>query len=190
MAVAEAQGGRMEAALGAAVGEGDHGRLADGIEEHGQCRQLIRRGYVDQRDDGPATRRLAPHTQLGQRPSADRLAQVDPGHGHVQGGLLVGLEAEVGQVVGVRVDPVSLLVLSLDRDGEDGYPLATEQRLVPLECLTTGVVAHGIAGNTVSDLAQAERPARVQQHQQQVGDALEPVQLRHSGHSMVPPGQD
>ncbi len=110
---------------------------------------------------------------------------MDSGHGQVQGGLLVGLEAELGQVVRRRGRSGSPAGRP-PRSGRSGraHP-RPKQGLVPLECLSTGAVPVRIAGDTVGDLAQAERPDGVEQHQQQVGDPFEPVELRHRGQSRV-----
>ena len=108
---------------------------------------------------------------------------MDTGHGHVQGGLLLCLQSEVGKVVGVGVDAVPQLLVAPDRDHQHGHPFVTEQSLVPLERLTPGSVGVGIAGDPIGDLAQAERARRIEEHQQQVGNSLESVEALHRGQS-------
>ena len=127
--------------------------------------------------------RLAARAQLQQGIAADRLAQVDSGDGQVQGGLLLWLQPEVGEVVRVGIDPVPQLVLPADRDDQHGYPLVTQQPLVPLEGLAPGTVGVGVAGHPVGDLAQAQRARRVEEYQQQVGDPFESVEALHRGQS-------
>ena len=170
-----------------AVAEGDRRPLANGVEHHGERRQPSVDGRSTSGADGPATGRLAVHAQLIRACLADRLAEVDPGDGHVEGGLLLGLQPEVGEVVGVGIDAVPELVLPFDGNGQDGHPFVAQQPLVPLERLTTGAVAVGIAGHPVGDLSQAQGAAGVEEHQQQVGDSFEAVESGHSGQFTVPP---
>ena len=113
----------------------------------------------------------------------DRLAQVDSGDGQVQGGLLLGSQPELGQIVGVGIDAVAELVLAADGDDQHRHPLVPQEPLVPLEGLAPGPVGGGIARHPVGDLPQAERARRVEQHQQEVGDPFEPVEACHQGQS-------
>ena len=111
---------------------------------------------------------------------------MDAGDRQVEGRLLVGLQAEVGQVVGIGVDAVPELILAPDRLDQHRHALVAQQPLVPLERLAPGVVGVGVARHAVGDLAQAERAARVEQHQQQVGHPFESVEALHRGQSRSP----
>ncbi len=108
-----------------------------------------------------------------------RLTQMNSGDGQVQCGLFLRLQSEVGEIVGVGVDPVSQLVIPADRHHQHGDTLVPQQSLVPLERLAPGAVGVGIPGHAVGDLPQAQRTRGVQQYQQQVGHPLEPIQSPH-----------
>ena len=114
---------------------------------------------------------------------ADRLTQVNAGHGQVQGGLFLCLQTEVGKVVGVGVDPVAQLLLPVDGHHQHRHPLVPQQALVPFERLAARTVGVGIAGHPVGDLAEAQRVRGGQEHQQQVGHSLEAIQALHRGQS-------
>ena len=53
----------------------------------------------------------AGRAQLQQRISTTRIAEVDAGDGEVERDLLVGFEIEVGQVEGLALDPVPVLLV-------------------------------------------------------------------------------
>lgn len=112
-----------------------------------------------------------------------RLAKVNSGDGQVQGGLLVGGQPELGQIVGVGIDPVAELVIAPDRNDHHRYTFVPEEPLVPLESLAPGAVSGRIPGHPVGDLPQAERARRVEQDQQQIGDPFEPVEACHQSQS-------
>ncbi len=111
---------------------------------------------------------------------------MDTGHRQVEGSLFVGLEPQVGEVVVVGVDRVPHLLVRLDLGRDDRDPLVAQELLVPFEGLAAGVVPLGVAGHTLGDLAEAERPAGVEQHEQQVGDAFESVGWGHRRQSTAP----
>ncbi len=69
---------------------------------------------------------------------------------------------------------------------EDRDALVAQQALVPLEGLAAGGVLGGVAGDLVRDGVEGQRLARVEQHQHQIGDALEPVELRGGVHRPEP----
>ena len=70
------------------------------------------------------------HPQLGQRLPADRLAEVDTGHRQVQCRLLVGLQTEVREVVGIGIDPVADLLLGRrSASARTGTPSSRSRRL-------------------------------------------------------------
>lgn len=104
---------------------------------------------------------------------------MDAGNRQVERRLFLGLQVQVGKIVGVGVDTVAELVLAADGLDQDRHPFVTQEALVALEGLPAGSVAVGVAGHTVRDLAEAERVGRVEEHQQQVGDSFESVGLCH-----------
>ena len=120
----------------------------------------------------------AGRAQLQQRIPPTRIAQVDAGDGEVQRDLLVRLEGEVGQVELVAVDPVPVLLVAGQALGEDGDALVPEEPLVPFEGLTPGRVLGGVPRDLVRDGIERQGLLRLEQDQDEVGDALEPVQLR------------
>ena len=124
--------------------------------------------------------------QLHQRITTTRIAQVDAGDGEVQRDLLVGFEIQVGQVERVTVDQVPVLLVARQALGEHRDALVAQQALVPLEGLAAGGVLIGVAGDLVRDGVERQRLARVEQHQDQVGDALQPIELRGGLHGAEP----
>ena len=104
---------------------------------------------------------------------------MDSGDGQVQGSLLLRLEAEVGEVVGVGVDSVPELLVPVHRLDQHRNALVPQQALVALEGLAPGAVAVRIAGHAVADLAQAERPRGIEEDQQEVRYPLESVKSLH-----------
>ena len=69
---------------------------------------------------------------------------------------------------------------------EDRDPLVAQQALVPLEGLAPGGVLGRIPGDLVRDGVESQRLARVEQHEHQIGDALQPVELRGGVHRPEP----
>ncbi len=111
---------------------------------------------------------------------------MDAGDGEVERDLLVGLEIQVGQVERVAVDAVPVLLVARQPLGQDRDALVAQQSLVPLEGLATGCMLGGVAGNLVSDRVERQRLARFEEHEHQVGDALQPVELRGRLHRPEP----
>ncbi len=183
VALPEPEPGHVDLPGPAPVAERNHRALADGVEQRGQRGQAPEGGEVHERDRGVPERRLASRSQFQEGLPADRLTQVNAGHGQVQGGLLLCLESEVGKVVGGGVDAVPQLVLPSDGHHQHGHALVAEEPLVPFEGLAAGHVVVGVAGHPVGDVAQAQRARGVEQHQQQVGDPLEPIETLHRGQS-------
>ena len=103
------------------------------------------------------------------------------GDGELQGRLFIGGQVEVRQVEGLGVDPVSVLLGTLDGLGHERDALLSEQPLVALERLATGVAARWIPGHVAGQLAQCHRPVSVQQHQHEIGQPLQPVEGGHRG---------
>ncbi len=116
-------------------------------------------------------------TQLQQRIATTRIAQVDAGDGEVERNLLVGFEVKVGQVERLAVNPVPVLLVAGQALREHGDALVTQQPLVPLEGLAASGVLRGVARHLVRDGVEGEGLARVEQHEHQIGDALEPIEL-------------
>ena len=111
---------------------------------------------------------------------------MDAGDGEVERDLLVGLEIQVGQVERLAVDPVPVLLVARQPLGQDRDALVAQQPLVPLEGLAPRRVLGGVAGDLVRDGVERQRLARVEQHQHQIGDALQPVELRGRLHRPEP----
>ena len=112
---------------------------------------------------------------------------MDAGHGQVEGGLLVGLQPEVGKVEGVRVDAVPELLVPADRLGQDRHAFFAEQPLVPLERLAPGVVARRVPRHLAGDLVERARALGVQQDEHQVGQPFQPVEGSHGGQRRARP---
>ena len=161
-------------AVRAPVAKADRGPDAHRLEQGHERRRRVERGErPGVADPGRA--------QLGQRVPATRIAQVHAGDGELQGRLFIGGQVEIGQVEGVGIDPVPVLLGSLDRLGQKGDPLLAEQPLVPLEGLAAGVVAGRVAGDVPGQLAQGHRPLALQQHEHEVGQPLQAVEGGHRG---------
>ncbi len=111
---------------------------------------------------------------------------MDAGDGEVERDLLVGLEVQVWQVERVAVDAVSVLFVAVQPLGQDGNALVAQQTLVPFEGLAAGSVLGGVAGNLVRDRVERHGLARLEEHQHQVRDALQPVELRGRLHRSEP----
>ena len=124
--------------------------------------------------------------QLQQRITTARIAQVDAGDGEVERDLLVGFEVEVGQVERLAVDLVPVLLVAGQALGEDRDALVAQQPLVPLEGLAAGRVLGRVAGDLVRDGVERQGLLRVEQHQHEIGDALQPIELRGGLHRPEP----
>ncbi len=111
---------------------------------------------------------------------------MNAGDGEVERNLLIRFELEVRQVERLAIDLVSVLLVSRQSLRQDRDALVTQQSLVPLERLAAGGMLGGIAGNLVRDGVEGQRLARVQQHQDQIGDALQPIELRGGLHRREP----
>ncbi len=114
-------------------------------------------------------------SQLQQRTPPAKVAEVDTGYGQVQRALLLPVEIEIGEVVAIRIDPVPELLGPLDRLRDEGDALFPQQSLVPLESLPARALGPGITGDLLSDLLEGHRPPGIEQHEEEVGEALEPV---------------
>ena len=150
------------------------------LNERGRRHQGRNRPYVAQ----------AGRSQLQQRISTTRIAEVDAGDGEVERNLFVRFELEVGQVERLAIDLVPVLLVSRQSLGQDRDALVAQQSLVALEGLTPGGVLGGITGDLVRDGVEGQRLARVQQHQHQIGDALQPIELRGGLHRREPTASD
>ena len=111
---------------------------------------------------------------------------MDAGDGEVERDLLVGFESEVGQVERLPVDAVPVLLVPGQPLRPHGDALVAQQPLVPLEGLAAGRVLGGIAGDLVRDGVERQRLVGVEQYQHQIGDALQPVELRGGLHRPEP----
>ncbi len=69
---------------------------------------------------------------------------------------------------------------------QHGDALVAQEPLVPLEGLAAGRVLGGIPGDLVRDGVERQRLVGVEQYQHQIGDALEPVELRGGLHRPEP----
>src|SRR5262249_62083669 len=96
--------------------------------------------------------------------------------GNMQRGLLGRGQVERRQVVLVGRDPIALLgterVHPLEPHGDADPP---QRVLVTLERPAVRQLVVRVAGNELDDLLESERPPRVEQRRDQVGEALEPV---------------
>ena len=111
---------------------------------------------------------------------------MDAGDGEVERNLLVRFEVEIGQIEGIAVDLVPVLLVARQALREDRDPLVAQQALVPLEGLAPGGVLGRIPGDLVRDGVEGQRLARVEQHQHEIGDALQPIELRGGVHRPEP----
>ena len=131
-AVPEPEPGRVDVAPLAPVAELDAGTGADGVEQQGQGREARRptggRPAVPCRTGGA----IPPRRPISDRASCtDRLTQMNAGDGQVQGSLLLRLQAEVGEVVGVGIDPVAELVVPPDGLHQHRDPLVAQAAACP-----------------------------------------------------------
>ena len=111
---------------------------------------------------------------------------MDAGDGEVERDLLVGLEVEVGQVERVAVDLVAVLLVAGQPLRQDRDALVAQQSLVPLERLAAGRVLHRVARDLVRDGVERQRLGGVEEHEHQIRDAFEPVELRGGLHRPEP----
>ena len=111
---------------------------------------------------------------------------MDAGDGEVERNLLVGLEIQVGQVEGLALDAVPVLLVSRQALRQDRDALVAQEALVPLEGLASRRVLPGVAGHLVRNRVEGQRLAGVEQHQDQIRDAFEPVELRGRLHRPEP----
>ena len=152
IAVAEPKARHVHVTFLTAVVEPDRRPLADRIEEERKRSEAVDRTKVDQRCRLGSHDRFAARAQFQQGITADRLAEVDSGDRQVQGGLLLGFQSEVGQVVRVGFDAVPELILTVDGDHQDWNSLVTKESFVPFECLTPGSLGVGVARHPIGDL--------------------------------------
>ncbi len=124
--------------------------------------------------------------QLEQRIATTRIAEVDAGDGEVERDLLVGIEVQVGQVERLAIDSISVLLVAGQALRQHRDSLVAQQALVPLEGLAAGGVLDGVARNLVRDGVEGQGLRRFQQHEHEVGDAFEPVELGGSLHRSEP----
>ncbi len=107
------------------------------------------------------------------------------GDRHLQRPHLVGLEAQVGELVAGAVDPVLGRAgvrptdddLLLDRHAELAQRGLVALERTPLSSVLLRILAPQLAG----DLDEAERCGRLEQQGEQVGEALDPL-----GHQREP----
>ncbi len=111
---------------------------------------------------------------------------MDAGDGEVQRNLLVGLEIQVGQVERLTVDLIAVLLVTGKALGEHGDPLVAQEALVALEGLAPRRVLRGVAGDLVRDGVERQGLPGVEQHQDEVRDAFQPVELRGRLHRPEP----
>ena len=179
MAETEPQPDGSHAPLLRAVGERRGGVRAHRLE------QLDERGRRHQGGNGSYVAQPG-RPQLQQRIPTTRIAQVDAGDGEVERNLLVRFEVEIGQVERLAVDLVPVLLVTRQALREDRDALVAQEALVALEGLAAGGVLGWIAGNLVRDGVEGQRLARVEQHQHEIGDALQPIELRGGVHRPEP----
>ena len=111
---------------------------------------------------------------------------MDAGDGELERDLLVGFEVQIGQVERFAVDEIPVLLVARQPLGQHGDALVAQQALVPLEGLAPRRVLGGVAGDLVRDRVERQRLARLQEHQHQIRDALQPVELRGRLHRPEP----
>ena len=179
MPEAEPQPDRHDLAGLAAVREGRRGTDAHGLEQLDEGR---RGDHGGDRADVTQTGR----SQFQQRIPAARVAQVDAGDGKVERDLLVRFEFEVGQVEGVAVDQVPVLLVAGQPFGAHRDALVAQEPLVALEGLAAGRVLRRVARDLVRDGVEGEGLFGLEQHQDEVRDALEPIELRGRLHRAEP----
>ena len=111
---------------------------------------------------------------------------MDAGDGEVERNLLVGLEIKVGQVERLAVDAVPVLLVSRQPFRQDRDALVAQQPLVPLEGLPLRRVLRRVAGDLVRDGVESEGLAGVEEDEDEVRDAFEPIELRWRLHLVEP----
>src|SRR5262249_51763247 len=156
-----------------AIGERDGGSGSVRVEQRRQRR------YRRERRQGVRGFALAPaelQQRLGRRGTTLEAYGRD---GNMQRRLLVRGQVERRQVVLVGRGPIALLgterVPPLEPHGDADPP---QRVLVALELPAVRHLVVRIAGNELDDLLEGERPPRVEQRRDQVGEALEPVRHR------------
>ncbi len=176
---AEPQADRHDLAGFAAVRERRRGTDAHGLEQLDEGR----RG--DHGGNGADVTQTG-RTQFQERIAAARVTQVDAGDGKVERDLLVRFEFEVGQVEGIALDQIPVLLVAGQPLGAHGDALVAQEPLVALEGLAAGGVLHRVAGDLVRDGVEGEGLFGLEQHQDEVRDALEPIELRGRLHQGEP----
>ena len=162
---------------GRAVGEGDgaprHHRVLDGVE--GGFAGADTRFEADDRFDvGADVERLElAHRRRRRAGEAGLLPRT---RGEAEDSEFVGVEVQVGQLVLTLVDAVADLVLEQDVDGFGAQRDAelTQLVLVPLEHPVEGFVVRclGVRAHGLTDGVLRQRPARVEQRDDEVEQAL------------------
>ncbi len=175
----EPQTDRRDLAGLAPVGEGRRGPDADGLEQLDEGRRGDHGG-----DRADVTQTSRPQFQEGIAPT--RVAQVDAGDGKVERDLLVRFEVEVGQVERIAIDQVPVLLVAGKAFGPHRDALVAQEPLVALEGLAAGRVLHRVTRDLVRDGVEREGLLGLEQHQDEVGDALEPIELRGGLHRAEP----
>ena len=110
----------------------------------------------------------------------------DVASGHVV--AVRGLERQVRQVERVAVDPIPVLLVAATGKplGQYGDALVAQEPLVPLEGLAPRCVLGGIPRHLVRDRIEREGLRRLEEHQDKVGDAFEPIELGGGLHRPEP----
>jgi hypothetical protein len=124
------------------------------------------------------------------RTSPRPIAQVNAGDGEVERDLLVRFQIEVRQVERLTIDQVPVLLVPGQPLGEDRDALVAQEPLVPLEGLAARRVLRGVAGDLVRDRVQRQGLTGVEEHQDEVRDAFQPVELRGRLHRREPTAAD
>ena len=177
--VTEKQPVRFDGAIDLAVQEVDRRPPVDRLAQHRQARQRRHRRH---------DRRLAvdhARPELPQRLLAELRAGARRSDRDLQRPHLVGLEAQVGELVAGAVDPVLGRAgvrpadddLLLDRHAEVAQRSLVAFEGAALRSLLLGILATQLAG----DLDEAERFGGLEQQGEQVGEALDPL-----GHQREP----
>ena len=124
--------------------------------------------------------------QLQQRIPPTRIAEVDAGDGEVESDLLVGLEVQFGQIERLAVDLIPVLLVARQPLREDGDPLVAQQPLVSLEGLTPRRVLSRVPRDLMRDGVERQGLLSVEEHEHEVRDAFQPVELRGCLHRPEP----
>ena len=111
---------------------------------------------------------------------------MDAGDGELERNLLVRFEVEVGQVERVAIDQVPVLLVARQALGQHRDALVAQEPLVPLEGLAASGMLGRVAGDLVRNGVEGQRLAGLEQHQHQIGDALQPIELRGGVHRPEP----